>query len=810
MTNPIARTSSVQPIARLTPWNALLIATSLIGTAPVMAGSTTQPGASGLAKRAVPQTAATKNDTAQTPNILVILLDDAGFAHSDVFGGEIHTPTLARIANTGITYNTFHTTAISSATRSALLTGRNNHRVGNGTTTEMSEGTLDGYTGVIPFSAATIPQLLKQKGYASAAFGKWHNTPVEEAGPKGPFIHWPTSYGFDHFYGFLAAETDQYHPRLFSDTTAIEPPRDPKYHLSEDLAQKAIQWIDQQHASAPKKPFFVYWAPGGVHAPHQVFPEWSAKYKGKFDSGWDAYRQRAFERQKAIGWIPENTINTPRPAELPSWDSLPADERAFHAREMEVFAGYLEHTDTQAGKVVDELERLGLRKNTLIFYVFSDNGASGEGGPNSGINDIAPTNGVEKTTKQSIQALKDMYGGMDALGGPKVAEHYSGAWAWAGETPFIGSKLVAGYFGGTRVPLAISWPEKIAPSKEIRHQFHHVSDIATTIYDVVGIQAPQTYNGIKQLPMDGVSMAYTFNDAEAPGRKHQQYFELMGSRAEYSDGWISTVFGPKKPWVINQADLLSWSGKAAFVFHAPWIGKTFGFLKWKPESDAWSLYDLGQDFSESTDIAAQHPDKLAELRQKFEADAVENHVNPVGASFNRALIPKPLTQTEWHFGPHDTRLSEMSVPNIKSRDNVVTVDAQFPEHANGVLFTLGNTSGGLTLFARDGYLVYEYNFYGYERTVMRSPQPIPAGHASVSVAMKMGWGILNVPAKVSMAVNGNEVASAKVPETAPRYFTHSGTLDIGTSPGSPVSLQYYDQAPFTFNGQIKDVTVQYK
>ena len=793
---------------KLSPLNAVLITASVLVQATVNAATTTLVGTT-ASRSAVHATLPKKSGVQeQSPNILIIMLDDAGYAQSDTVGGEIHTPTFSRIANSGIEYNTFHTTPISSATRASLLTGRNHHRVGNGTVTEMADEGLDGYTGVIPSSAATIPQLLKSKGYASAAFGKWHNTPAFETGPQGPFNHWPTSYGFDHFYGFLGGESDQYRPRLFNDTKPIEPPRDPKYHLTEDLAQKAIQWIDQQHAEAPNKPFFVYWAPGGVHAPHQVFPEWSHKYQGKFDTGWDAYRQRVFERQKAIGWIPSNTVNTPRPDDLPAWSSLSPDEKTFQARLMEVFAGYLEHTDTQAGKVVDELERLGLRKNTLIFYVFSDNGASAEGAHGT-IGDVAVTNGVEKTTQQAMQALNDMYGGLDALGGPKVAEHYHGAWAWAGESPFIGSKLVAGYFGGTRVPLAISWPARIEPNKDIRTQFHHVNDIASTIYDVVGLEPPASFNGIKQLPMDGTSMAYTFKDAKAPGRKHQQYFELMGSRGEYSDNWSATVFGPRKPWDANQAALVSLPGKIAFVLNWQWLGDTLGWMKWRPENDQWSLYDLNADFSQSNDVAAQHADKLAELRKEFEIDAEANHVNPIGASFNRAFHPRPVTQTEVHYGPHDVRIPEQAVLNIKSHNNTVSVEADFPEKANGVLFSLGSTSGGIALFMKDGYLVYEYNFYGFDRTIIRSAQPVSAGHATVAVDMKMGWGVFTKPANITLRVNGNEVASGKVPATAARYFTYTGTLDIGTDLGTPVSLQYYDQAPFAFNGKIKDVTLRY-
>ncbi len=798
---------------RLTPVNTLLLAASMLGHSLATAASsaTAAPqGAGSAGHNAAPKPQSKPQDSqTQAPNILVIMLDDAGYAQSDTFGGEIHTPTMTRIANSGITYNTFHTTAISSATRAALLTGRNHHRVGNGTVTEAALETHDGYSGVIPPSAATIPQLLKQKGYASAAFGKWHNTPTDETGPRGPFTHWPTGYGFDHFYGFLGGETDQYHPSLFNDTKPVTLPNNPRYHLTEDIADKAVAWIDQQHKASPSKPFFLYWAPGGVHAPHQVFPEWSDKYKGKFDSGWDAYRQRVFERQKAMGWIPKDTINAPRQQEMQAWNDVPADEKPFHARQMEVFAGFLEHTDTQAGKVVDELERLGLRKNTLIFYVFSDNGASAEGMQGS-LNDVVGLNGITVPPQKSIQALNTMYGGLKALGGPLLGSHYAAPWAWASMSPLVGTKLMAGYFGGTRTPMAISWPEKITPDKAVRTQFHHVNDIASTIYDVVGLTPPDTVNGVKQVPMDGVSMTYTFTDATAKPRKTQQYFEVMGSRAEYADGWSAAVMGPRKAWVADQASLLSWPGKLAFLLKSPWIGNTFGWMKWKPEDDEWSLFDLKNDFSQATNVAQKYPEKLKELKQKFDRDAQDNHVLPVGTSFVRVFDRKQTAQTEWHLGPDFAREPEIAAPNIKSRDNVVTVDADFPEKANGVLLKLGNTSAGITLFVKDGYLVYEYNAYSLDRTIVRSPQRIPAGRATVAVELTMAGRLPRSPADVSLRINNQEVATGKVPVTAPIVFTVTGTMDVGKDVGAPVSLEYLNQAPFAFNGKIRDVAIRYK
>jgi arylsulfatase len=783
-------------------------------TTTLLAAGLLARGSQAGAAKAAPKAGAAAADGQEAaqhkkaPNVLIILLDDAGFAQPDTFGGEIHTPTLSRIARTGVTFNNFNVTGISSATRAALLTGRNHHHVGNGTITEAAVEAYEGYTGVIPANAATIPQVLKQAGYASAAFGKWHNTPALEAGPRGPFDHWPTAYGFDHFYGFLGGESDQYRPRLFDDTKAIEPPRDPHYHLTEDITAKAIGWLDHQHAQAPGKPFFLYWAPGAVHAPHQVFAQWSDKYKGKFDGGWDAYRQRAYERQKALGWIPKDTVNNPRPEGLPAWDSLGAEEKAFQARLMEVYAGFLEHTDAQAGKLVDELERLGLRDDTLVFYVFTDNGASAEGMKGT-INDLLGLNGIARTPQDDIKTLNQRYGGLKALGGPLLGEHYSAAWAWAGESPFVGTKLVAGYFGATRSPLAVSWPGGLKAEKAIRTQFHHVNDLAPTIYEAAGIQAPAQVAGVKQEPLDGVSLLYAAKSATAAGRKGRQYFEIMGSRAEVADGWAAAVFGPRVPWIADQSHLVSWAGKASYILKQPWFGDHFGWMAWDPEKDHWSLYDLRKDFSESKDVGAEHPDKLAELKAEFDQDAKANHVYPVGAGFYRFLRLEKSKQTEWHFPGDYTRQPELAVPNIRSQDNTLTVDADFPAHAHGVLFKLGQSSGGITLFLEDGKPVYEYNAFSVERTQIRSDKAVPAGHATVSVQLKASWRRAG-PATAILSINGQEVGRAKVPFTAPLVFTATGTFDVGRDLGSAVSLDYLGREPFAFNGSIHDVAVRYE
>ncbi|CAE6851610.1 hypothetical protein R75461_07501 [Paraburkholderia nemoris] len=725
---------------------------------------------------------------ANAPNVLIILLDDVGFAHPDTVGGFIHTPTLTRLAESGIRYNTFNATAISSATRAALLTGRNPHHVGFGTISELASD-FDGYTGVMPKSASTVAEVLKQYGYSTVAYGKWHNTPANETSPAGPYDHWPTSYGFEHFYGYMAAETSQYSPRLFNDKTPIEPPHDPKYHLSEDLANQATGWLKQHHSLAPDKPFFMYWAPGATHAPHQVSKEWADRYKGKFDAGWDVYRQQAFERQKAQGWIPGDTRLNPRPASLPAWDSLSPDEKRFNAREMEVFAGFLEHVDTQAGKLIDELDREGIRDNTLIFYVVSDNGASAEGIKGT-INEMLTINGVDVPVEKQIKALNEQYGGLAALGGPKIEEHYNAGWAWASESPFQGTKLVAGYFGGTRVPLVVSWPKGIKADKSIRTQFYDVDDIAPTIYDVLDIKAPQSVNGIAQIPLDGVSMRNSFNDANASSTHHAQYFETFGSRAMYKDGWVASVFGPRTPWVASLA----------------------GLAGWDPRKDQWALYHIDNDYSQAVDLAAQYPQKLAELEALFDAEARANNVYPVGAGMYPLLNPRDRVgsrQTEWHFDDETRRVPDFVAPRLGAFSNRVTVEADVPVEASGVLYKLGGTAGGVTLYFDKGHLHYEYNAMAMWRTKLLSPKTIPPGHHRIEMDTLVTSPGRDAPADLILLVDGVEVAKATTPVTASLAFSASETFDVGANPGSSVSLDYFDRAPFKFNGRIADVHVVY-
>lgn len=724
---------------------------------------------------------------ADAPNIVVIMLDDAGFAQADTVGGPIHTPTLTRIADSGVRYNAFHTTAICSATRASVLTGRNHHRVGNGTIAELASD-WDGYTAEIPKTCATLAEVLQAHGYRTAAFGKWHNTPVTDITSMGPFDRWPTGHGFDYFYGFMGGETSQYEPRLYRNTTPVEPPRDPAYHLTEDLAADAIRWLRERAVHAAHEPFFLYWTPGAVHAPHHVFKEWSDKYQGQFDDGWDAYRERVFARQKDIGFIPADAEITPRHSGLPAWDSLSEKEKKFQARLMEVFAGFLEHTDVQAGKVVDELERQGLRDNTLIFYVFSDNGSSAEGMTGT-LAELNAQNGIPNRPAQHM-ALLDRMGAWDELGTAKFDNHYHAAWGWAGMTPFQGTKLVAGYFGGTRVPLAISWPKAIMPDPQVRPQFHHVNDIAATVYDVAGITPPEMVFGHTQEPLDGVSMCYSFDSATAPGQKQTQYFEVLGSRGIFHQGWMASVWGPRTPWVAE---------------NNPYKG-------WNPRNDQWAIYNIDRDFSQARDLAGQEPQRLEELKALFDREARENGVYPLGAGLWTLLHPedRPGASDETqHYNAEHQRIPECMGPNLRARNSVTRVDLEANAACEGVLYAMGGIAGGVSLYIADGHVIYEYNALMLKRTVLRAPTPLTPGRHTVEVKTTVVSKELGTPGRLSLHIDGEQVADALLFYTVPMLFTATETFNVGKDLGSPVVLDYFDRAPFPFNGVIHDVQVSY-
>lgn len=725
------------------------------------------------------------------PNILIVLIDDAGPGLPDTFGGEVRTDTLTRILSGGIGYNRFHTTAMCSPTRASLLTGRNHHRIGNGQIAELAND-WDGYAGEIPKSSALVADVLKDYGYSTAAWGKWHNTPAVETTAAGPFHNWPSEIGFEYFYGFLAGEASQYEPNLVRNTTSVLPPKSAEegYHLSEDLADDAIRWLHRHKAFEPDKPFFMYWASGCLHGPHHVMKDWADKYAGKFDDGWDAYRERTFARAKSAGWIPADAELTPRDPNLAAWEDIPEDQRPFQRRLMEVAAGYAEHVDVQVGRLVDEIELMGYGENTLVFYIWGDNGSSGEG-QNGTISELLAQNGIPTTVDMHIRALEEL-GGLDVLGSRKVDNQYHAAWAWAGSTPYKGMKLLASHLGGTRNPMAVRWPARIKPDSRPRTQFHHCNDIVPTIYEVLGITPPRVVDGVQQIPIDGVSLGYTFDDPDAEGRLRTQYFEIMGSRAIYHKGWMASAFGPRAPWIP---------------------GNPPGILEWTPDQDQWELYHLDEDWSQARDLADEMPDKLAELKEVFAIEAAKNSVYPIGGGLWVPVFHPELRIStpyrEWNFTQDVIRMPEFCAPALGNRANVVTLEVDVPKDANGVLYALGSGAGGLTCYIDDGYLCYEYNLFIIQRTKIRSEQQLPVGPTTIEVKTVYAEARPAGPLDISMSANGEIAGKGRVPISAPLLFTANDCLDIGICLGGAVSLDYFDKAPFPFNGRIDNVNVRY-
>jgi arylsulfatase len=723
------------------------------------------------------------------PNILIILMDDVGPATPSTYGGEINTPTLDRVARMGISYNRFHSTAMCSPTRAALLTGRNHTRVGNGQIAALAND-FDGFSGKIPKSSATVAEVLKNYGYNTGAWGKWHNTPEEDVTNKGPFDYWPTGHGFEYFYGFLAGEASQYEPQMVRNTSLVTEEHKHGYHLSEDIADDAITWLREQNAYAPDKPFFMYWAPGASHGPHQITQEWADKYKGKFNDGWDAYRERVFANAKAKGWIPQDTQLTPRPASMAAWDSIPEDEKPFQRRLMEVFAGFTEHADFNAGRVIAEIERQGKLDNTLIFYIWGDNGSSAEGLYGT-ISEQLAQNGIPTTIAQHLDALNEL-GGLDALGGPKTDNMYHAAWAWAGSTPYRSTKLVGAHFGGTRQPMAVAWPKGIKADATPRAQFHHVIDVVPTIYEATKITPPNMVNGFPQDSIDGVSMAYTFTDAQAEGQRRTQFFDIMASRGIYHDGWFASAMGPREPWVG---------------------GMPKGAKEWSPEKDQWELYNLNEDWSQANDLAGKMPAKLAEMKDLFLIESTKNKNLPIGGGLWSTALMHPEDAprsaiTEWTFEGAMTRMSESAAPKLGIVDTLVSMELDLPANANGVLYALGGFGGGLTLYVKDGVLSYEYNQFEVLRTKIQSKGKLPTGKVKLEVQSKLADRV-GGPMDITLKVNGDVVGQGRVPTAISLHFTTNESFDIGSDTNSPVSLAYFDQAPFAFNGTIGTTKVAY-
>jgi arylsulfatase A-like enzyme len=715
------------------------------------------------------------------PNVVIIMTDDTGFGQASTFGGPIPTPTLDRLAKSGLRYNRFHTTALCSPTRAALLSGRNHHSMNAGIVEEFATG-FPGYDSMLPPNAALISEVLKGNGYSTAAFGKWHNTPNWESGPTGPFDRWPTNLGFQYFYGFLGGDTNQWSPGLVENTKRLEPPYDPSYHFMTDMTNRAIDWVRTQKTTQPNKPFFVYFAPGATHAPHHAPKSWIDRFKGQFDQGWDKVREETFARQRQLGIVPPDTINTPRHKSIPAWDSLSAEDRRLYARMQEVFAGFLAYTDSEIGRLIDAIDQLGELDNTLVFYIVGDNGASPEGGVTGTDNEAKRFNGIF----DSVEANRKL---LDKLGGPMAYNNYAVGWAYAGSTPFKWTKQIASHFGGTRNPLVIFWPKRIRDKGGLRTQFHHVVDIAPTIYEAVGIHPPAAVNGIAQKPIEGVSLAYTFDHAEAKGRHVTQYFEMLGSRALYHDGWVAAAFHGRVPWL-------------AFA------------LGGGPDVDdePWELYHIDEDFSEAKDLSKANPKKLRELQSMFWIEAAKYHVLPIDDRTAGRMLNNPQPQvapgrTKATFYPGIV-LPEAVAPNSKNRSYAITafVDLAKPG-AEGVLVAQGGRFGGYTLYIKNGKLVWHFNFLNASRYTITSEVDVPPGKSQLRYEFTFA-GDANGGGLGKLFINDRQVGEGKIGRTPRGVLSLDETFNVGEDIATPVSEDY--QSPFRFTGGLEKVTIELK
>ncbi|MBP6767993.1 MAG: arylsulfatase [Reyranella sp.] len=715
------------------------------------------------------------------PNLLIVLIDDMGFGQSSAFGGPVRMPTVERLANDGLRYNQFHTTALCSPTRAALLTGRNHHMNNMGSITEMATA-FPGQTGQRPNNVAPVAEMLRLNGYSTAAFGKSHETAAWEVSPSGPTDRWPTRSGFDKFYGFMGGETNQWAPLLYDGMTKVEPSKDPNYHLMTDMTDQAIGWMQSQKSLTPDKPFFIYFAPGATHAPHQVPKQWIAKYKGKFDQGWDKLREETLVRQKKLGVVPADTKLAPKPEAIKDWSTLSPDEKKLFARQMEVFAAFGEYADTEIGRLIDAIKATGQLDNTLIFYVVGDNGASAEGGMTGLFNEYTYFNGVT----ESVQDVLKHY---DELGGPKTYGHYAAGWAVAGSTPFTWTKQVASSYGGTRNGMVVHWPKGIAAKGEVRSQWHHVIDIAPTILDAASLPEPRIVNGTPQTPIEGVSMAYTFTDPKAAGRRITQYFEILGNRAIYHDGWL-----------------------AGTVHRAAWEAKPRTTL----ENDKWELYDTRSDFSLANDLAAMNPEKLKELQALFLNEAVRYSVLPLDdrtlERLTAGLAGRPdlmagRTSLTVHQGM--TGMSENVFINLKNQSHSITADVEIPKNgANGVILAQAGRFGGWSLYVKDGKPTYTYNWLGQQRYTIVGKQALPAGKSTIRFEFAYDGNGVGKGGDATIFVNGTKAVTGRIEKTQCCAYSADEGADVGADEGTPVTEVY--KVPFKFTGKIDKVTIELK
>jgi len=734
------------------------------------------------ARKATPPPPFEVKAPAGAPNVLIVLIDDMGFGMSSAFGGPIHMPTVERLANNGLRYNHFHTTALCSPTRTALLSGRNHHMNNMGAITEAATA-FPGNTGQRPNNVAPLAEMLRLNGYSTGFFGKNHETAAWEVSPSGPTDRWPTRSGFDKFYGFIGGETNQWAPLLYEGLTQVEVPKDPNYHFMTDMTNQAIHWMQYQKSLTPDKPFFIYFAPGATHAPHHVPKEWIAKYKGKFDGGWDKFREETLARQLKLGVVPEGTKLAPKPEAIKNWDTLTADEKKLFSRQMEIFAGFGEYADTEIGRLIQAIEQTGQMDNTLIFYIVGDNGTSAEGGMNGLFNEYTYFNQAQETVQDILKHYDD-------LGGPMSYPHMAAGWAVAGDTPFTWTKQVASNFGGTRNGLVVHWPKDIKAKGEVRAQFHHVIDIAPTVLELAGLPQPKVVNGTPQAPIEGVSMAYTFDDAKAKSRHTVQYFEILGNRGIYADGWF-----------------------AGTTHRAPWEFKPRAALT----DDKWELYDTRNDFSLANDLAAKNPAKLKELQSLFMKEAVKYRVLPIDdrllERMNAATAGRPdlmagrttLTVYEGMIG-----MSENVFINTKNRSHTITAEVEIPQAgANGVILAQAGRFGGWSLYLKNGKPVYTYSFVGLQRFNIAAAQSLPAGKATIRYEFASDGPGMGKGGKGTIFVNEKKVAEGRIERTQCCVFSADEGADVGADDGTPVT-EDYKARDNRFTGKIHSVTIELK
>ncbi len=717
------------------------------------------------------------------PNVVIVLIDDIGFGGPSTYGGPIQTPTFDKLADGGLRYNNFHTTALCSPTRMALKTGRNHHTCNTGSIMETATS-FPGNTGQLPNSVAPLAEMLRLNGYSTAAFGKWHETAAWETSVSGPFDRWPTQQGFDKFYGFIGGETDQWYPLIYDGLTKVNPPEMENYHFTTDMTNQAINWVNAQQSMTPDKPFFIYYATGAVHAPHHVSKEWADKYKGKFDEGWDKIRMQTTERQKQLGLIPENTKLGDKPEDIKDWDKLTDNERKLFLRQAEVFAGFLEQTDYEIGRLVQAIEDMGEMDNTLFIYIAGDNGTSAEGGFVGMYNEMTYFNAVN-------EKVEDLLPLIDKWGGPETFPHMAAGWAVAFDAPFKWTKQVASDFGGTRNGLVIHWPNGIKDKGGIRTQFSHVIDIAPTVLEAANLPEPKIVNGTPQTPIEGTSMLYTFNDASAEGRHKIQYFEIFGNRAIYNDGWIART-----------------------IHRAPWQTSNLPPL----ETDVWELYNVEEDFNLTNDLAEMYPDRLKEMQALFMEEGEKYHVLPIDDRVIERTNPSLAGRPDIMGGrksltlyPGMQGMLENSFINIKNQSFSITAELEIPKNgANGVIITQGGRFGGWSLYMKDGRPIYTYNFLGLERYSVGAPNVVPSGPVNILLDFAYDGGGLGKGGMATLYVNGKSVANGRIEKTQPNIFSADETADVGLDNQTPVANDIGIGKETIFTGNIEQVTVELK